>query len=99
MPFTGLLLENVDSHFTARVASLNEAQLPPGEVLIRVSHSTLNYKDALAIQNRAPVVRSFPMVVGIDLAGVVESSADARWQIGDPVLVNGWGLGEIRWGG
>jgi len=99
MPFTGLSLENADSTFTARVASLKEADLPAGEVLVRVSHSTLNYKDALAIQNRAPVVRSFPMVAGIDLAGIVESSADARWQIGEPVLANGWGLGETRWGG
>jgi len=99
MPFTGLLLDNAGSRFNARVASLNETDLPPGEVLIRVSHSTLNYKDALAIQNRAPVVRNFPMVAGIDIAGVIESSTDARWQIGDPVLVNGWGLGETRWGG
>jgi acrylyl-CoA reductase (NADPH) len=99
MAFKGLLLEKADAGFSARITSLIESDLPPGEVLIRVSHSTLNYKDALGIQNRAPIVRSFPMVAGIDLAGVVESSADARWQIGDPVLVNGWGLGEARWGG
>jgi acrylyl-CoA reductase (NADPH) len=99
MPFTGLLLENADSRFCARVASLDETGLPPGEVLIRISHSTLNYKDTLAIQNRGPIVRSFPMVAGIDLAGVVESSTDARWCPGDAVLVNGWGLGENRWGG
>jgi acrylyl-CoA reductase (NADPH) len=99
MPFTGLLLENAGGQFGARVTSLNEADLPAGEVLIRVSHSTLNYKDGLAIQNRAPVVRNFPMVAGVDLAGVVESSTDARWKSGDVVLVNGWGLGESRWGG
>lgn len=99
MPFEGILLENSGGTFTARLTSLNEADLPPGEVLIRVSHSTLNYKDALAIQNRAPVVRSFPMVAGVDLAGVVESSSDVRWKTGDVVLVNGWGLGETRWGG
>lgn len=99
MPFTGILLENVGDSFSARLASLNETDLPTGEVVIRVSHSTLNYKDALAIQNRAPVVRSFPMVAGVDLAGVVESSSDARWKTGDVVLVNGWGLGETRWGG
>lgn len=99
MAFNGLLLENSAGNFSARVAALNEADLPPGEVLIRVSHSTLNYKDALAIQNRAPIVQHFPMVAGIDLAGVVESSSDARWRPGDAVLVNGWGLGESRWGG
>jgi len=99
MPFTGLLLEKAGAQFAASIHSLNESDLPPGEVLIRVSHSTLNYKDALAIQNRAPVVRNFPMVAGVDLAGVVEASNDARWKSGDAVLVNGWGLGESRWGG
>ena len=99
MPFKGLLLENTEAGFSARVTSLNESDLPPGEVLIRVSHSSLNYKDALGIQNRAPVIRKFPMVAGIDVAGVVESSTDVRWKAGDAVLVTGFGLGETRWGG
>lgn len=99
MAFKGLLLEKTGAGFSAQIKSLNETDLPPGEVLIRVSHSSLNYKDALGIQNRAPVIRKFPMVAGIDAAGVVESSTDARWKAGDEVLVTGFGLGELRWGG
>jgi acrylyl-CoA reductase (NADPH) len=68
-------------------------------VTVRVAYSTLNYKDALAITGRGPVVRSFPMVPGIDLAGTVESSDDPRYKPGDRVLLNGWGVGESHWGG
>jgi len=99
MAFKGLLLEKSDAGFSAQLKSLNEADLPPGEVLIRVSHSSLNYKDALGIHDRAPVIRKFPIVAGIDVAGVVESSSDTRWRPGDAVLVTGFGLGETRWGG
>lgn len=83
----------------AQFTALSQSDLPAGNVLVRVEYSTLNYKDALAIVHGAPVVRSFPMVPGIDLAGVVVSSDDPRFQPGDAVLVNGWGLGESRWGG
>ena len=99
MSFNGLLLEKTDGGFSAQIKQLNEADLPLGEVLIRVSHSSLNYKDALGIHNRAPVIRKFPIVAGIDVAGVVESSTDTRWRAGDAVLVTGFGLGETRWGG
>ncbi len=68
-------------------------------MLVRVEYSTLNYKDALAICRGAPVVRAFPMVPGVDLAGVVEASTDPRFAPGDAVLANGWGLGESAWGG
>lgn len=71
---------------------------PAGEVAIRVAHSGLNYKDALAITGRAPIIRSFPMVLGIDLAGEVVESASPRFKVGDKVMVNGWGLSETRWG-
>ncbi|MFT4195142.1 MDR family oxidoreductase [Ottowia sp.] len=81
------------------VTELDEAQLPAGEVLVQVSHSTLNYKDGLAITGKAPVVRSFPMVPGIDFAGTVLESSDARYRAGDAVLLNGWGVGESHWGG
>ena len=74
-------------------------QLPEGDVLVRVSHSTLNYKDALAITGASPVVRQFPLVPGIDFAGVVETSADPRYKSGDSVVLNGWGVGEKHWGG
>jgi len=99
MPFKGLLLQKSETGFSAQLKPLNESDLPPGEVLIRVSHSSLNYKDALGIHNRAPVIRKFPMVAGIDLAGTVETSSDSRWKRGDPVLVTGFGIGELRWGG
>jgi acrylyl-CoA reductase (NADPH) len=88
-----------DGAVQAQVRNLALRDLPDGEVLVRVSHSTLNYKDALAITGASPVVRSFPMVPGIDFAGTVERSADARYRPGDAVLLNGWGLGETRWGG
>ena len=99
MSFVALYLTQSDAGVRAEIRTLEESDLPPGAVLIRVSHSTLNYKDALAITKGAPVVRRFPMVPGIDLAGTVEQSADQRFVPGEPVLVNGWGLGEDRWGG
>lgn len=83
----------------ADVATLSEDELPAGSVLVRIAYSTLNYKDALAITGQSSVVRKFPMVPGIDLAGVVEHSADARYRPGDQVLLNGWGVGETHWGG
>lgn len=98
MTFQALLLDN-QPVFSARVADLDEAALPEGEVLIRVSHSTLNYKDALAIGNTSPIVRAWPMVAGIDAAGMVESSSSPDFSAGDAVVVNGWGQGETRWGG
>lgn len=97
--FNALLLERSGDQTEARVTGVDEAQLPAGEVVVRVEYSTLNYKDALAITGRAPIVRSFPMVPGIDFAGVVESSSSPRWRAGDKVLLNGWGVGEKHWGG
>lgn len=97
--FPGLLLTKTDTGLNAQIVPLAQADLPAGEVLIRVEYSTLNYKDALAIQRGAPVVRSFPMVSGVDLAGRVVESIDSRFRPGDAVLVNGHGLGENRWGG
>ncbi|GHC31083.1 alcohol dehydrogenase [Kushneria pakistanensis] len=73
--------------------------LPEGDVQVRIDWSTLNYKDALAITGKGSIVRHFPMVPGIDLAGVVEHSDSADWSPGDRVLVNGWGVGESHWGG
>jgi len=84
--------------FEARVAELDEAALPEGDVTVRVDYSTVNYKDALAIADRGPVVRKWPMVAGIDGAGVVESSAHPAWKAGDRVILNGWGVGEVHWG-
>ncbi len=83
----------------ARVENVPSPAGADGNVLVRVEYSTLNYKDALAITGRAPVVRKYPMVVGIDFAGVVEESGDGRFAPGDRVLANGHGLGEEHWGG
>ena len=93
--FRGILVEKDG----ARVAELEEAQLPAGGVTVRVAHSTLNYKDALAIGGKNGVIRSFPMVPGIDLAGTVEASDDDAVRAGDRVILNGFGVGERHWGG
>lgn len=85
--------------FRAAIEILDDAQLPAQEVTVRVAYSTLNYKDALALTNQSPVVRNWPMVPGIDLAGVVESSRNSAIHAGENVLINGHGLGELHWGG
>jgi acrylyl-CoA reductase (NADPH) len=95
----GVLVEKDDSGIRAELRELDEQQLPEGNVTIRVHWSSFNYKDVLAITGKMPVIRSFPMVPGIDLAGVVESSDDDRYQVGQKVLVTGYGIGEAHWGG
>ena len=97
--FRALLLEKDASGFTASVKDIDAEGLPAsGDVLVKVAFSSLNYKDGLAICNRAPVVRSWPMVAGIDGAGTVESSAHPAWRQGDSVILNGFGAGESHWG-
>jgi acrylyl-CoA reductase (NADPH) len=97
--FKGILIEKDDAGYRAALTDLDEAQLPEGDVTVRVSHSTLNYKDALAITGKGPVVRAFPMVPGIDLAGTVAHSSHPDYKAGDAVILNGWGVGETHWGG
>ena len=97
--FSAILIEKDDSGQTVGVKELDEAQLPEGDVTVDVEYSTLNYKDGLAITGKSPVVRKFPMVPGIDLAGVVTDSSHADWKKGDAVVLNGWGVGETHWGG
>lgn len=82
----------------ARFSTFSANELPPNDVLVKVEYSTVNYKDGLALTG-GPIARRFPMVAGIDLAGVVEASDDPRWQPGQRVLVNGFGLSETEWGG
>ncbi|MBN9064409.1 MAG: oxidoreductase [Rhizobiales bacterium] len=82
----------------AALTLFDESQLMDGDVVVRVTHSTLNYKDGLALTGRAPIARRFPMIPGIDFAGVVESSSDPRWKPGDRVILNGWGTGETHLG-
>jgi acrylyl-CoA reductase (NADPH) len=97
--FNGILIDKDDSGYRVQLTAIDEAQLPAGDVTVRVSHSTLNYKDALAITNKGPIVRKFPMVPGVDLAGTVQASSDPDFKPGDQVLLNGWGVGEGHWGG
>ena len=97
--FTALLIEKGETGQTVALTSLDETDLPDGDVSIDVEYSTLNYKDGLAITGKSPVVRKFPMVPGIDLAGVVTESSHADWKKGDRVVLNGWGVGETHWGG
>ena len=99
--FKALLLEKDDAGFRATVTRLNESRLPAADaasVLVRPEYSTLNYKDALALTNLAPVVRSWPMVPGIDGAGTVLESSHPDWSPGDRFIHNGWGAGETHWG-
>lgn len=97
--FRGILIEKDDLGYHVAVRELDESQMPEGNVTVRISHSTLNYKDGLAITGREPVVRKFPMVPGIDLAGVVEESTSPEYKVGDRILLNGWGVGQVHWGG
>ena len=99
--FNALVLRKDEAGFRAGIETLDDAALPPlgdGDVLVGVEYSTLNYKDGLALTQRGPVVRSWPMVPGIDGAGRVIDSRHPRWKAGDRVVHNGWGVGETRWG-
>lgn len=95
--FRALMLEKNEA-FQASLKQVDEAALPPGDVTVQVAYSTLNYKDGLAICHKSPVVRVWPMVAGIDGAGTVTESSHPAWKVGDPVVLNGWGVGETHWG-
>lgn len=96
--FKAMVIEKTDSGTKAALADFDEANLMEGDVTVAVEYSTLNYKDGLAITGKAPVVRRFPMIAGIDFAGTVTSSSHAGWKPGDKVICNGWGLGETHLG-
>lgn len=98
--FTGIVIsKDDDTGYRAALQELDDGQLPEGDVTVRVSHSGVNYKDALAITGRGGIIRDFPMVPGIDLVGEVEQSDHPDYGPGDRVIVNGWGIGERHWGG
>ena len=97
--FKAILIEKDDQGYRAGLTELDDSALPEGDVTVRVAYSTLNYKDGLAITGRSPVVRKFPMVPGVDLVGAVEHSSHPDYQVGDAVVLNGWGVGETHWGG
>jgi acrylyl-CoA reductase (NADPH) len=97
--FDALLISKTEAGQTAEWTRLTENELMDGDVTVRVSHSTINYKDGLAITGQAPVVRRWPMIPGIDFAGTVTASSHPDFRQGDEVLINGWGLGETHYGG
>jgi acrylyl-CoA reductase (NADPH) len=97
--FKAIVINKDDKGYRAELDQLEESALPAGDVRVRVHYSTLNYKDGLAITGKGPVVRSFPMVPGIDFAGEVLESTSPEFKVGDAVLLNGWGVGEAHWGG
>lgn len=97
--FNAIVINKDDNGQTVGLEQLDESALPEGDVTIDVAFSTLNFKDGLAITGSSPVVRKFPMVPGIDLAGTVRASEHADWKPGDKVVLNGWGVGETHWGG
>ncbi len=101
--FQAIVVNQTGRDFEATVRSLSDEELvqqtPGTDVLLEVEYSTVNYKDALVLTNRAPVVRRWPMVAGIDCAGKVLTSADPQWRAGDRVVLNGWGASEQHWGG
>ncbi len=94
-----ILVTKDEDKYGAELGEVNESDLPEGDVTVQVDYSTLNYKDSLAITGASPVVRKFPMVPGIDLAGTVDDSSHAEFKAGDRVVLNGWGVGEGHWGG
>ena len=97
--FSAIVIDKNDEGQSVAIQQLDESQLPEGNVTIDVEYSSINFKDGLAITGASPVVRKFPMVPGIDLAGVVSASNSDEYQVGDRVVLNGWGVGEGHWGG
>jgi len=97
--FKAIQIDKTDGQYAASLVELDEQALPEGDVTVEIDYSSINYKDALAITGRGPIVRQFPMVPGIDFAGKVIASDSADFAVGDRVLLTGWGVGERHWGG
>jgi acrylyl-CoA reductase (NADPH) len=96
--FKAIRIDKADKGTSVALTQFDEAELMEGDVTVRVEWSTLNYKDGLAVTGKAPVVRRFPMIAGIDFAGTVETSSHPQWKAGDKVVCNGWGMGETHLG-
>ncbi len=99
MPFRAILITKTDAGQKADFATLDESDLMDGDVTVDVSHSSVNFKDGLAVTGKAPIARRFPLIPGIDFAGTVRSSTHPRWKAGDQVVLNGYGVGEGHHGG
>jgi acrylyl-CoA reductase (NADPH) len=96
--FKAIVIDKTDAGQTVRLTEFDENNLMDGDVTVAVEYSTVNYKDGLAVTGKAPVVRRFPMIAGVDFAGTVEASSHPAWKAGDKVVLNGWGLGETHLG-
>ena len=99
MPFRAIRADKTEAGQDVRFVGMDETELMEGDVTVRVTHSTVNYKDGLALSGKSAIIRRFPMVLGIDLAGVVETSHRPDFQTGEEVILNGYGLGETHFGG
>ncbi|MCL6702247.1 MDR family oxidoreductase [Pseudomonas sp. T1.Ur] len=99
MTFKALLTTKADDVISTRLVDFKDEDLMAGDVTVAIEYSTVNYKDAMALSGRSPVIRQFPLIPGIDFAGIVETSSHAGFQAGDRVLVNGWGLSQTHHGG
>lgn len=98
-PFKAVVLREAEGRLTAAIETLADTDLPPGEVTVKVEYSTLNYKDGMVLGGIGRLVRTYPHVPGVDFAGTVLSSQDARYKVGDAVVLTGWRVGEMYWGG
>ena len=96
--FKAIVIDKGEAGQTVRLTDFDEKDLMDGDVTVAVEYSTVNYKDGLAVTGKAPVVRRFPMIAGVDFSGTVESSSHPAWEPGDKVILNGWGLGETHLG-
>src|ERR1700730_10155188 len=96
--FKAIVIDKAEAGQTVRLTDFDEKDLMDGDVTVRVEYSTVNYKDGLAVTGKAPVVRRFPMIAGVDFAGTVESSSHPAWKAGDKVILKGWGRGESHLG-
>jgi acrylyl-CoA reductase (NADPH) len=96
--FKAIVVDKAEGGQTVKLTDFDDKDLMDGDVTVRVEYSTLNYKDGLAVTGKAPVVRRFPMIAGVDFAGTVEASSHSAWKPGDKVILNGWGLGETHLG-
>ena len=99
--FKALILKKKeeDDKAIGTVEDINISDLPEGDVLVKINYSTLNYKDSLAITSSSPIVKSFPMIPGIDFCGEIEQTSNENFKVGDKVIMNGFGVGEKHWGG
>src|ERR1700756_3058762 len=97
--FRALVLHDEGGKVVPRIETLDEARLPAGDVTVAVEYSTLNYKDGMILQGIGRLVRNYPHIPGIDFAGTVERSESPQFKPGDPVILTGWRVGEMHWGG